>query len=80
LIEFEKRKGGRLSDDALDSQPLMDWLTYNGFTVVTKLGKEFVEHTVRRKVKGNINVELARRPMSAMPAGYDGHSDQPARH
>ena len=32
---------------------------YNGFTVVTKAGKEFVDSSGRRKMKGNLNVELA---------------------
>jgi uncharacterized LabA/DUF88 family protein len=40
-------------------QPLLDWLGYNGFTVVTKTAKEFVDQTGRRKIKGNIDVELA---------------------
>lgn len=41
-------------------RPLVDWLDYNGFTVVTKAGKEFVESTTgRRKTKGNMDVELA---------------------
>jgi uncharacterized LabA/DUF88 family protein len=41
-------------------RPLLDWLDYNGFTVVTKLTKEFVDHdTGRRKVKGNMDVEIA---------------------
>jgi uncharacterized LabA/DUF88 family protein len=40
-------------------QPLLDWLDYNGYTVVTKAAKEFVDQTGRRKIKGNIDVELA---------------------
>jgi uncharacterized LabA/DUF88 family protein len=40
-------------------RPLVDWLDYNGFTVVTKAGKEFVDAAGRRKVKGNMDVELA---------------------
>ena len=52
-------------------QPLMDWLAYNGFTVVTKPGKEFVDHKGRRKVRGNINVELAIDAMEIAP-----HIDQ----
>jgi len=40
-------------------RPLVDWLDYNGFTVVTKPGKEFVDTTGRRKMKGNMDVELA---------------------
>ena len=40
-------------------QPLIDWLDYNGYTVVTKTTKEFIDATGRRKVKGNMDVELA---------------------
>lgn len=40
-------------------RPLIDWLDYNGFTVVTKATKEFVDSTGRRKVKGNMDIELA---------------------
>jgi uncharacterized LabA/DUF88 family protein len=40
-------------------RPLIDWLDYNGYTVVTKATKEFVDASGRRKVKGNMDVELA---------------------
>ena len=40
-------------------RPLIDWLHYNGYTVVTKAIKEFVDAGGRRKVKGNMDVELA---------------------
>jgi uncharacterized LabA/DUF88 family protein len=40
-------------------RPLIDWLDYNGFTVVTKPMKEFFDSTGRRKVKGNMDIELA---------------------
>ena len=40
-------------------RPLIDWLDYNGFTVVTKPAKEFVDATGRRKIKGNMDIELA---------------------
>ncbi len=40
-------------------RPLIDWLDYNGFTVVTKAAKEFTDATGRRKVKGNMDIELA---------------------
>src|ERR1041385_7220651 len=35
-------------------RPLIDWLDYNGYTVVTKATKEFVDQAGRRKVKGNM--------------------------
>jgi len=40
-------------------RPLTDWLSYNGYTVVTKAVKEFTDAGGRRKVKGNMAVELA---------------------
>ncbi len=39
-------------------RPLIDWLDYNGFTVVTKPVKEFTDAAGRRKVKGNMDIEL----------------------
>jgi uncharacterized LabA/DUF88 family protein len=40
-------------------RPLVDWLDYNGYTVVTKATKEYVDANGRRKVKGNMDIELA---------------------
>lgn len=40
-------------------RPLVDWLDYNGFTLVTKPIKEFTDAAGRRKVKGNMDIELA---------------------
>jgi len=52
-------------------RPLIDWLDYNGYTVVTKATKEFVDAYGRRKVKGNMDIELA---VDAMELA--GHVDQ----
>ncbi|WP_027532859.1 NYN domain-containing protein [Bradyrhizobium sp. WSM3983] len=52
-------------------RPLIDWLDYNGYTVVTKLTKEFVDATTgRRKVKGSMDVDLA---VSAMDLAEHVH-------
>jgi uncharacterized LabA/DUF88 family protein len=40
-------------------RPLLDWLDYNGYTVVTKPTKEFIDSSGRRRVKGNMDIELA---------------------
>lgn len=40
-------------------RPLVDWLDYNGFTVVTKPAKEFTDQAGRRRIKGNMDIELA---------------------
>ncbi|MGI9363770.1 MAG: NYN domain-containing protein [Rhizobiaceae bacterium] len=39
-------------------RPLIDWLDYNGYRVVTKAAKEYTDASGRRKVKGNMDVEL----------------------
>ena len=39
-------------------RPLLDWLDYNGFTVVTKPTREFIDANGHRKVKGNMDIEL----------------------
>jgi uncharacterized LabA/DUF88 family protein len=40
-------------------RPLVDWLDYNGYTVVTKASKEYLDGSGRRKVKGDMHIELA---------------------
>ena len=39
-------------------RPLIDWLDYNGYTVVTKPAKEFDDGDGRRKIKRNMQMEL----------------------
>lgn len=39
-------------------RPLVDWLDYNGYTMVTKVAREYTDASGRRKVKGNIDVEM----------------------
>ncbi len=45
-------------------RPLVDWLDYNGYKVVTKPAKEFTDAMGRRKIKGNMDMELAIDAMS----------------
>src|SRR5437762_10859106 len=40
-------------------RPLIDWLDYNGYAMVTKATKEYVDASGRRKVRGNMDIELA---------------------
>ena len=40
-------------------RPLIDWLDYNGYKVITKPAKEFTDSLGRRKIKGNMDIELA---------------------
>lgn len=39
-------------------RPLIDWLDYNGYSMVTKPTKEFTDSMGRRKIKGNMDIEL----------------------
>ena len=48
-------------------RPLIDWLDYNGFSVVTKAAKEFTDAVGRRKVKGNMDIELTVDAMELAP-------------
>src|SRR5476651_966900 len=49
-------------------RPLIDWLDYNGFTMVTKPTKEFTDATGRRKIKGNMDIEIAVDALRLAPA------------
>jgi len=68
LDEFRKR--GRLiranyytalleHEDFNPLRPLVDWLDFNGFSVVTKPAKEFTDDQGRRRIKGDMDIELA---------------------
>jgi uncharacterized LabA/DUF88 family protein len=46
------------NDDYSPIRPLVDWLHYNGFTMRTKPAKEYTDSQGRRKVKGNMDIEL----------------------
>jgi len=48
-------------------RPLIDWLDYNGYTMVTKPTKEFTDSFGRRKIKGNMDIELAIDVMEMAP-------------
>ena len=39
-------------------RPLIDWLDYNGYTMVTKPIKEFTDAQGRRKAKGSVDIDL----------------------
>lgn len=68
LAEFGKR--GRLlrayyytalleGEEYSPIRPLIDWLDYNGYTVITKPAKEFTDAQGRRRIKGGMDIELA---------------------
>ncbi|MEO0944779.1 MAG: NYN domain-containing protein [Pseudomonadota bacterium] len=55
------------NDEYSPIRPLVDWLNYNGFTMVTKPAKEFTDANGRRKVKGNMDIELTVDAMELAP-------------
>jgi uncharacterized LabA/DUF88 family protein len=55
------------NDDYSPIRPLVDWLNYNGFTMVTKPAKEYTDSQGRRKVKGNMDIELTVDAMELAP-------------
>jgi uncharacterized LabA/DUF88 family protein len=47
------------TDEYSPLRPLVDWLGYNGYAVVTKPAKEFTDAMGRRRVKGSVDMEMA---------------------
>ncbi|TYL99167.1 NYN domain-containing protein [Bradyrhizobium rifense] len=47
------------SQEQSSIRPLVDWLAYNGFSIVSKSAKEYVDAGGRLKVRGNMRIELA---------------------
>ena len=69
LLEFFRRKTHIIrayyysavleTEEYSPLKPLTDWLAYNGYTLVTKPAREYTDSTGRRRVKGNMDIELA---------------------
>lgn len=55
------------NDEYSPLRPLVDWLGYNGYCVVTKPAREFTDAAGRRRVRGNIEVEMAVDVMTLAP-------------
>jgi uncharacterized LabA/DUF88 family protein len=55
------------NDEYSPLRPLVDWLQYNGFTLVTKPAKEYTDSLGRRRVKGNMDIELTVDAMELAP-------------
>jgi len=49
-------------------RPLVDWLDYNGYTLVTKSAREYTDAAGRRKIKGNMDIEIAVDMMEIAPS------------
>ena len=48
-------------------KPLTDWLAYNGYSLVTKPAREYTDSYGRRRIKGNMDIELAIDMMELAP-------------
>src|SRR5262249_15450343 len=69
LLEFFRKKAHVVrayyysavleTDEYSPLKPLTDWLAYNGYTLVTKPAKEVTDSAGRRRVKGNMDIEVA---------------------
>jgi uncharacterized LabA/DUF88 family protein len=46
-------------DSTVTIKPLLDWLDYNGYRVVTKKVKEYVDSIGRKKLKGSIDIDFS---------------------
>ncbi len=46
------------SQDYSPLRPLVDWLDYNGYTMVTKTTREFIDSQGRKRFKGSVDIEL----------------------
>ena len=55
------------SQDYSPLRPLVDWLDYNGYAMVTKLSREFTDAAGKRRFKGSIDIELAVDMMALAP-------------
>jgi uncharacterized LabA/DUF88 family protein len=55
------------ADDFVSIRPLLDWLDYNGYAVITRPAKEFGSVGGGRKIKGGMDVELAVDAMELAP-------------
>lgn len=77
LLEYFRSKGVMVrafyytalieDQDYSPLRPLIDWLDYNGYAVVTKPAKEFTDAQGRRRIKGNMDIELAIDVMEMAP-------------
>lgn len=68
LLDLFKNKGRLIQakyytalldhEDYSPIRPLIDWLDYNGFHVITKPAKSYTDRDGRNRVKGNMDIEM----------------------
>lgn len=69
MLELFKKKGRLINaryytailenDDYSPVRPLVDWLNYNGYQVITKPAKSYIDRDGRNRIKGDMDIELA---------------------
>lgn len=57
----------RENDDFSPLRPLLDWLDYNGFHIITKKAKTFTDRDGRTRIKGDMDIEIAVKMMELAP-------------
>ena len=78
VLDVFQSKGRRLrasycttlaeSDEHVAIRPLIDWMQYNGWNVVTKPARVFEGDDGRKRIKGNTDIELAVEAMKLAPS------------
>lgn len=48
-------------------RPLVDWLDYNGYTMVTKMAREFTDAMGKKRFKGSTDIELVVEMLNLAP-------------
>lgn len=69
MLELFKKKGRLVNaryytailehEDYSPIRPLVDWLNYNGYQVISKPAKTYIDRDGRSRIKGNMDIELA---------------------
>ena len=69
MLELFKEKGRLVlaryytaiieNDDYSPIRPLVDWLNYNGYQVISKPAKSYTDRDGRHRIKGNMDIEIA---------------------
>ena len=77
LLDFFSAKGRmikayyftalRENDDFSPLRPLLDWLDYNGFHIITKKAKTFTDRDGRTRIKGDMDIEIAVKMLELAP-------------
>ncbi|MGB3455235.1 MAG: NYN domain-containing protein [Litorimonas sp.] len=57
----------RENDDFSPLRPLLDWLDYNGFHIVTKPAKTFTDRDGRTRIKGDMDIEITVKMLELAP-------------